>query len=89
VERGDRNRVAFEKKNRAIFFFSLDFYTILHFNEFCRMRYFEFFNLVLIQNLEIHSSFFRIFYFKIFTNFKINRQVFIDKMGPTGFIGFQ
>jgi hypothetical protein len=53
------------------------------------MRYFEFFNLVLIQNLEIHSSFFRIFYFKIFTNFKINQQVFVDKMGPTGFIGFQ
>jgi hypothetical protein len=38
-----------------------NFYIILHFNEFCRMRYFKFLNFILIKNLEIHFSFFRIF----------------------------
>jgi hypothetical protein len=42
--------------------FSPAFHTILHFNEFCRMRYFKFLNLVLTKILKIHSSFCRIFF---------------------------
>jgi hypothetical protein len=47
----------------SIFFFYV-FYNILHFNEFCRTCL-EFLNSVLSKNLEIDSSFFRFFYFKI------------------------
>jgi hypothetical protein len=53
----------FFKSSSLLFFY--DFYTILYFNEFCRTHYFEFLNLVLIKNLKIHSSFFRIFISKI------------------------
>jgi hypothetical protein len=65
-------------KRGAVFFFH-DFYTILHFDEFCRTCCFEFLNSVLTKNLEMDSSFFRIFYFKcfqIFENFKFDRLVF-------------
>jgi hypothetical protein len=49
------------------------------FDEFCRMCCFEFLNSDLTKNLEIDSSFFRIFYFnfyKIFENFKFDRPGF-------------
>jgi hypothetical protein len=45
------------------------------------MGYFEFLNSVLVKNLEIHSSFFRIFYFKIsqffFKKSNLTNQVFM------------
>jgi hypothetical protein len=40
-----------------IYFFTV-FYTILHFDKFCRTRCFEYLNSVLTTNLEIDSSFF-------------------------------
>jgi hypothetical protein len=51
------------KQNQAVFgnqvlFLFPGFYTILHFAGFCRMRYFDFFNSVLIKNLEMDYSFF-------------------------------
>jgi hypothetical protein len=53
VERG----ADFEKDDQLLIkssaFLFHDFYTILHFNEFCRTRYFKFFNLILTNNLEI------------------------------------
>jgi hypothetical protein len=40
-----------------LFSFFFYFYNILHFDEFCRTRYFEFLNSVLHKNLEVYSSF--------------------------------
>jgi hypothetical protein len=37
---------------------------------------FKNYNLILTKNLEIDSSFFIIFYFKIFKKFKFNRPIF-------------
>jgi hypothetical protein len=62
----------------VIFFFH-NFYTILHFDKFCRMRCLDFLNSVLTKNLKMDSSFFRIFYFKIvqiFEILKFNQLVF-------------
>jgi hypothetical protein len=42
------------------------------------MRYIKFLNYVLTKNLEMDSSFFRIFYF-IFLDFKFDRTVFFDQ----------
>jgi hypothetical protein len=46
--------------------------------EFCRLFYFNFFNSILTKNLETVSSFFRIFYFKIF---KIHWMVYEKPVG--------
>jgi hypothetical protein len=59
------------------------FYTIFYFRELSRTQYFNFLNLVLTKNLQIHYSFFIEFLFQnfsIFKNFKLNRPVF---SGPT------
>jgi hypothetical protein len=59
-------------KEPALFFFSLGF----PFTEFCSMRHFEVLNSDLTKNLEIGSSFFRIFIsnFPIFKIFKFTRR---------------
>jgi hypothetical protein len=46
---------------KTVVIFFHDFYNILNFDKFCRMRSFKFLNSVLIKNIEIDSSFFRIF----------------------------
>jgi hypothetical protein len=56
----EKNQAVFEKTAR----FST-FNSILHFGEFCWTRYFKFLNLILTQNLEIDSNFFRIFISKL------------------------
>jgi hypothetical protein len=60
--RSHSKRALKELKSSGFLFFY--FYNILHFDEFCRTHYFEFLNSVLHKNLEVYSSFFRIFYFK-------------------------
>jgi hypothetical protein len=61
-----------------------NFYTILHFDEFCRTRCFEFLNSVLTKNLEMDYSFFRLFISKFlnFWNFKFDRSVFKKLVKP-------
>jgi hypothetical protein len=58
------NRPVFEKIEQ----FS-NFYTILHFYEFCRTRCLEFLNSILTKYLEIDSSFLE-FYISFFSKFK-------------------
>jgi hypothetical protein len=53
--------------DKPVLFFH-NFYTILHFDEFCRTQCFKFLNLVLAKNLEIESSFLD-FLFQIFLIF--------------------
>jgi hypothetical protein len=70
------------------FFFS--FSNIFYFIEFYSTCYFEFLNSILTKIFEIDSSFFRIFYFKmfqLFENCKFDRPVF-GKPVPTGFAHF-
>jgi hypothetical protein len=52
----DETERVFDKTQWFSFFH--DFYTILHFDEFCRTRYFDFLNSVLTKNLEMDSNFF-------------------------------
>jgi hypothetical protein len=68
--KGFRENQVILKRNQTIF---NDFYTILHFNKFCTMYYFDFFNSVLTKNLKIHSSIFWNFLFQIFSNFQKNQ----------------
>jgi hypothetical protein len=56
-------------RNRSFSFF-LNFPFGFFFSDFCRVRDFESLNSVLTKNLEINSSFFRIFYFKFFNFLK-------------------
>jgi hypothetical protein len=74
------------KKINGVFYFLNIFYFVI----FCRMRYFEFLNSVLIKTLEMDSSFFRIFYFKKFKNFQFDRSIFqkLMKLVPVNFSGF-
>jgi hypothetical protein len=48
------------RRSRALDFF-YDFYTILHFDEFCRTCYFKFLKSVVTKNLEIDFSFLVVF----------------------------
>jgi hypothetical protein len=48
----------------------VSFFLGFAFAEFCRVCHFKFLNYVFTKNLKISSSFFRIFYFKIFYFFK-------------------
>jgi hypothetical protein len=54
-------------------------------SDFSRSCYFDFLNSILIKNLEMDSSFFRIFVFQIFENFKFDQPIF-DK--PDRFFRF-
>jgi hypothetical protein len=56
----EENHSVFIKTIMTFFFY--DFYNIMNFNELTRS--FEFLNSVFTKNLEMDSSFFRIFYFK-------------------------
>jgi hypothetical protein len=60
------------KKINGVFYFLNIFYFVI----FCRMRYFEFLNSVLIKTLEMDSSFFRIFYFKKLKISNLTGQLF-------------
>jgi hypothetical protein len=68
----------FDKTKPSGFLLFYDFYTILHFDEFCRVRDFKFFNSIFTKNLEMNSSFFEFFtlIFLFFWKFQI---------WPTGF----
>jgi hypothetical protein len=63
-------------KKLSSFLFLGGFYTIFYFTEFCITRYFNFFNSVLIKNVEMDSSFFYNFLFQIFKNFKFDQPIF-------------
>jgi hypothetical protein len=82
---GQNSRVAPYKEPVVSFFsrFSFDF----AFVEICGVRHFKFFNFVLTKNIEISSSFFRIFYFK---KFQIHWPVYRKLVKPVriGFSGF-
>jgi hypothetical protein len=74
-------------KELVVFF---GFPNIFYFIEFYSTCYFEFLNSILTKNFEIDSSFFRIFYFKMFQffeNCKFDGPVF-GKPVPTGFAHF-
>jgi hypothetical protein len=84
-----------ENQNRLVYLKTGWFLTKpngFHFDEFCRPRWFNFLNSVLTKNLEVDSSFFRIFYlfFQIFENFKFDRLIFQKPEKPvsTGFSSF-
>jgi hypothetical protein len=54
------------KESIVFFFLLLNFPFVFSFSGFCRVLNFEFLNYVFTKNLEIDSSFFRIFYFNCF-----------------------
>jgi hypothetical protein len=60
------------KKINGVFYFLNIFYFVI----FCRMRYFEFLNSVLIKTLEMDSSFLEFFILKKFKNFQFDRSTF-------------
>jgi hypothetical protein len=81
------NRTIFEKTelflmktDRFSFFFVI--FQHFHFTKFSRMRYFKNFNSVFTKNLEIDSSFFRIFYFKFLKKINLTDQFLINRSPP-------
>lgn len=62
------------ERNQSIFFFFLNFYTILHFNKFCRTRYFEFFKFGFDKKILKYALLIKNFLFQNFPKFqKINK----------------
>jgi hypothetical protein len=70
-------------KEPAIFFFFSQFSFGFPFVEFCSPRHLKVLNSGLTKNLEIDSSFFRIFYFKIF---KLIGRFTENRSGPVSLV---